>query len=406
MDANAIFVYNYNHHYFLINLVAIFLIFLGGILFFIINKYHNKMGMKIFFLLLIFHTIFSIYWYKIGVADSIGYYNTAASSTMKFTIFGGFDVFFIWALFYPLIHVLKFTFFTTTMLFNMIGFYGLIFLYLALYDYLKLEKENTKYLNYLIFLPSFSVWTGFAGKDSLIFFALSLLLYSLTNIKKRFLWAALALLLMIHVRPYMFLIASVAILLGITFSKDINKVLKGFLVLIAIALLVIGIKLVHSEQKIDVTNLEQTSNFVEGQQSPWGGGSDVNISKYNIVFKIFTFLYRPFFFDARSPIMLFSSIENLLLLIISLCFLKPTFYKNIFSEKTLFNKFNLFFFILGTVALSYANANLGTIVRKKIMVLISMISLVTIYYYKNSSSAQTVTDDKRFTSKKFISFKK
>jgi hypothetical protein len=401
MDANAIFVYALNKQYLLNNLVGLLLIFSFGILFFIFNKYHYKMKLSIFWLLMIYHTVFSIYWYKIGVADSIGYYNAAAAYKMKFTIFGGFDVFFMWALFYPLIQLFKFTFFTTTMLFNMIGFYGLIFLYLALYDYLKLEKENTKYLNYLIFLPSFTVWTGFAGKDALIFFSLGLFLYSLVNIKNKFLLAAFALLIMIHVRPYIFLIAAVALLLGITFSKNVNAVLKGFLVLIAVALLVVGIKFVKSEQKIDVTNLNQASQFIVGQQGRWGGGSDVDISNYNIVFKIITFLYRPLFFDARSLIMVLSSFENLILLIFSLCFLKPNFYKQIFSQKTLFIKFNFFFFMIATVALAYANANLGTIARKKIMVLISMLSLVIFYYSQKAAGQEKLAT----RAPKFISLK-
>lgn len=383
VDANAVFVYGFNKGYILSNSLVIFLIYICFIMIFFMSSKRKKIGMPLFILLFGYHTTLAMLMYYNGIADSIGYYNVAASSTkLTISILGKYDIFFMYALLFPLIHFLKLTYLSCTLIFNLLGFGGLIFFYLALLDYLQLENGKGTYLPYLLFFPSLSVWTGFAGKDAISFFALCLFLYALVNIKKRLLFAIVALVLLIHVRPYMFIIFSLAFLLAVVFSKDTNLFLKTILVIAAIGLLFVGQNIFAEKQNIDLTNVEQSQKLLESSQGAWGGGSDIDISNYNILLKILSFLYRPLFIDAHSIMMFLSSTENLILLIISLCFFKPKFYKIIFADKTLFAKFNFFYFIIATILLSHVNANLGTIVRKRIMVTISMMALMAIYYYK------------------------
>ncbi len=380
MDYFALRAFSFNKEYALTNIGIIFLIYFLYILLFLISDKRKQVGVGLFLALLCYHTAISMYFY--GIADSIGYYNVASSMGSLTSYWGNYDIAFMYSILFVLIHYLKLTFLSCTLIFNLMGFSGLIFFYLALLDYFKMETGKDKYLKYFLFFPTLSVWTGFAGKDAIVFLAIGMILYSLVNIKKRALFCIVALILLLHVRPYMFLIVVVAFLLASIFSKGSSLVTKTVLLAFSIGLLVLGHNIFLEKQHIDVTNIGQTEEFIEASQGAWGGGSDVDISNYNILFKVLTFLYRPFFVDVHSLMMLFSSIENLMLLIMTLCFFRPRFYKVIFAEKSLFGRFNLFFFIVATILLASATANLGTMERKKIVVTLSMISLATIYYNK------------------------
>jgi hypothetical protein len=380
MDPTLIHVYGFNKEYVISNLGIVSLVYLLFTLLFLISGKRKKVGVGLFLGLLCYHTALSMFMYHFGVADSIGYYNAGSYMTYEKTYWGNYDVGFMYSLLFMLIHYLKFTFLSCTLIFNLVGFSGLIFFYLALLDYFKMETGKGSYLRYFLLFPSLSIWTGFAGKDALSFLALGMVSYALINIKRRALYAIFALILLIHVRPYMFLIVTVSFLLAIIFSKGYSLLTKTVLLSVALGLIIAGHNIFMEKQGIDVANLQKTQEFIEGAQGVWGGGSDIDISKYNIVLKILSFLYRPFFFDVHNFMMLLSSIENLILLIVTLCLFRPSFYKTLFADKSLFGRFNLFFFIVGTILLASANANLGTIVRKKVMVTFSMLTLAAIYY--------------------------
>lgn len=385
-------VFDINRAYAAPNYLLVFFLYLAILLIYIILDRNNKIGLGLFVSLLIYHTFMSLFQsYTGGIPDAIGYYNTAANADrFTYNIFGGYDLVFMQTLLFPLIHYFKLTFLSCNLIFNLFGFAGLILFYYSLLDYLNLENGKGTYLPYLLFLPSFSFWTAFAGKDAILFFCLGLFLYSLANIKKRFILAIIALLLMLHVRPYMCIIVCLSFIMANSFNKESNLIFKVILIFAAIGLLLLGRTFYMEKQNIDITNIDQSQKAIESSQGAWGGGSDTHISNYNVPGKILTFLYRPLFIDAHSLMMVISSFENLLLLIISLCFIKVKFYKTILGDKSLYGKFNFYYFIIATTLLAYTNANLGTIVRKRIMVSISLVALVVIYYYKQKTLALNI----------------
>jgi hypothetical protein len=392
MDSNAIFVYGFNKAYSSINVLLVFGLYLIIIIFYLIFIKTNRISFVLFLSLLLYHTFISLFqYYKGGISDSIAYYNSAASaSRFTYDIFSSYDLGFMQALLFPLIHYFKLTFLSCNILFNLFGFGGLIVLYLAILDYLKLEDGKGTYIPYLLFFPSFSFWTGFAGKDAILFFSLGLFIYSIVNINKRMLFAIFALGLMLQVRPYMCIIVSLSVLMAVFSAKDSSFIAKVILIFAMTGFLLLGRNFFIEKQNIDIANIYESQKGIESTQGAWGGGSDTAISNYNIPGKLFTFLYRPLFFDAHSLMMVVSSFENLFLLIISICFLKPNIYKVILSEKSFFTKFNLYYFFIATTILSYANSNLGTIARKRIMVTISLIVLVSIYYHRRKTFSLNV----------------
>jgi hypothetical protein len=91
--------------------------------------------------------------------------------------------------------------------------------------------------------------------------------------------------------------------------------------------------------------------------------SGVDINNYNQFFKLFTFLYRPLFVDAPNLIGVFTSIEDLLYLILTLQMLKILLVH--------FKRVNSFFvilfisFLVTSLALAQITGNLGIAVRQK-----------------------------------------
>ena len=86
---------------------------------------------------------------------------------------------------------------------------------------------------------------------------------------------------------------------------------------------------------------------------------------------IFTCLYRPFIWESRKIVILFTSLESMLLLLSTLFLLYKMrffgFFKTVFN-----NKFVLFSFVLSmlfALIIGFTTYNFGTMVRYKIMLL-------------------------------------
>ena len=94
--------------------------------------------------------------------------------------------------------------------------------------------------------------------------------------------------------------------------------------------------------------------------------SGVDISNYPLPLKVFTFLYRPFFFDINGTLAIVASLENLLLLIFTLIILKKGIFKAFKSGSYLLKGF-LIYFLIGSLAFSLILGNLGIMLRQKNM---------------------------------------
>jgi hypothetical protein len=83
--------------------------------------------------------------------------------------------------------------------------------------------------------------------------------------------------------------------------------------------------------------------------------------------KLFTFLYRPLFVDSPGVMGLVTSVENLILL-----FLTVQLIMNMLQTWTKWNGFfqvGLFIFLLGALALAQVTGNLGIAIRQKAQII-------------------------------------
>ena len=101
-------------------------------------------------------------------------------------------------------------------------------------------------------------------------------------------------------------------------------------------------------------------------------GSAVDISSYSIPLKVFTYLFRPLFFDAHNFFAFVVSFENLIyLLVFFFLFSRQTI--SVFIKSPSHIKMGLVSFLGATVAFSISLGNLGIALRMKNMTMIYML---------------------------------
>ena len=371
-----------NNKYFFANFAFLVVLFLFA--FWLIYLFRKEGNLKIFILLLLYHTGMSVFYYAFQPwppLDTAAYYQFAFEAKNLYDS-SAVGKQYVSLVLYPFVKYMHLSFFSGFMLFNVIGFIGLLFFYITMKSLLNNSEKAIKFLNIIIFLPGISYWTAPISKESIMFLGITMILYSLVNLGKRFIYFSLACIFIALIRPHIFVMIIVALLIAMVFLAKTKLIQKLIFLPLLFILLVPAHSLLLQQTKLDTVDLETAEEFIEERGVNWGGGSGVDIQNYNPVFKFFTYLYRPLFVDVHSVPAALASCENLIYLIISLQMLSFKFLKFIKNEKNLFLSFNLLFFFIGAVLLSHTEGNLGTAVRHKIMIMPSLLALYLVYRAK------------------------
>ena len=378
-----------NNKYFFANFSFLLVLFL--LAFWIIYLLRKKGNPKLFVLLLLYHTGMSVFYYFFQSwppYDTSFYYLTALGSTdmSDFSHVGG-D--YVCLILYPFVKYLHLSFFSGFMLFNVIGFLGLLFFYIALKELIQGNDRAGKFLNIFFFLPGLSYWTAPISKESPVFLGIMLIFYALIKPSQRIIYFALGGLVIALIRPHVLVMIILALLVAMVFLAKTRLIQKLIVVPLLVILLVAAYPLVLERTQLETINVGIAEEFIEQQGVNWGGGSGVDIQNYNSLFKLFTYLYRPLFVDIHSVPMAIASCENLLYLLITWQLLSFKFLKFVKDEKNLFLSFNLLYFFIGAVLMSHTEGNLGTAMRHKVMIMPSLLVLFLLYRAKTQPEALT-----------------
>jgi hypothetical protein len=165
-------------------------------------------------------------------------------------------------------------------------------------------------------------------------------------------------------------------------SEGIPLIYRFLGVIFTLLVSIPGIEMFLEHARIETLDIQSAENLLQARDQYWGGGSSVDISHYNIVLRLFSFLYRPLFIDAHSISMVAASFENLILLAISLVMLLPSFIRFILKDRCLFTRFCATYFVLGTTIMAVATPNLGTAARHKQMFIPCLLALFVLYLAK------------------------
>jgi hypothetical protein len=314
--------------------ISIAIIIFGYILAFSSNNISKK-DRNILMLLWLYHLIFGVYYYFFIRADSYSYFLNAtgrmtSQDFWEYITTSGTG--FINAICFLLVNIGLSSYFSLILFFSLIGYIGMVLLYKTILSVIPTNPQwgKIQLFPFLLFLPNLHLWSVAVGKDSLLFFLIALFVYSLLHLEKRFLWLIFSVFVAYHIRPHLALILVISLGMASLFRKGVT----GF--------------------------MDQSA---EGLSY---GGSAVDISGYPYPLKVFTFIYRPFFFDINGIPSLIISFENLLLLLLTIQVFRKQPIKT-FKNAPFTVQFALCFFVLGVLVFSGVVSNVGNIIRQRNM---------------------------------------
>ncbi len=371
---------------------AIFLIFL---LFIItqgigksFRKKHPFFSGKLMNRLFAYHIFFIIVYYtyaSFNASDSRRYFHIPQRGDFSWFHFFGTGTTFIDFLAYPFLNYLNFSYEMMMVMFGWLGYIGFMYAYLFFKENIPLKIKVFKRIDLLtliLFFPNMHFWTSSLGKGSVIFLGLMMFAYSIKQPKSRLITLMLGTFIVYSVRPHMFLFIAVGTVISLlTDSKNVSMPKKVFM-----SVLMLGVLLLVQDKILGMAGLQDSENLVTGFQEfsedqaegLAQAGSGVDMSSYPLPLKLFTFWFRPLFFDAPGILGLITSVENLIYLLLFIKILKKDFIR--FVRKSPFMvKMSLIVFISGSIALSLVMSNLGIIIRQKSMVWYFL--FFVIYYY-------------------------
>lgn len=344
----------------------------------ILSQYDKKILRNLFYYHLFFGIVFFAYVSKFG-GDSTNYWFVTYFSdfTFKDVLFlmqSGSATGYMMIINYIPAKVLGISFFTGTIMYSLLGYMGFVFFYLTLKQQvpnwnklLKTKVFGVFIFPFFLFLPNMHFWTSGIGKDTLMFFSIGMFAYSIQKIGRRFIGIIIPIAITFLIRPHITLFMVSAFGMGFFFDgkrKLYQKVIMVIVAFVGFGLLLSKVQEFANIESFETDTIVAYSEKSSSNLSAGRIGSAVNISNYPLPLKIFTFLYRPLFFDGLSPLNFISSIENLFVLFFTIKVFRNSPFKKFASANFVFKGY-LLLFVMGSIAFSLILGNLGIMMRQK-----------------------------------------
>lgn len=336
--------------------------------------YNKKLLHKVFLYHLLFFGVYFAYA-SFNPSDSENYYLKALHFNGDVSVFFKSGTNFIIYLAYPFAQ-LGCSYFSVMLFFSWLGYLGFLYAYVFFKENIGVSvKVFGKYdlLGLLLFLPNMHFWSASLGKGSIIFMGLMMMTYAVKSPLQRMVPLLVGAFFVYMVRSHMLLFVIVGVLFGVLFGEEqrIGKGVKFLLLVAAIGFLSFGMQTV-----LGVAQLEDSENLIEDFQqfsSTRAGelaksGSGVDMTNYPLPLKLFTFWFRPLFVDSPGALGLFSSVENLLYLLLFAKICNRRFWR-FFIRSPYLVKMAALTFLLTSIALTFVMSNLGIIMRQKAQVM-------------------------------------
>lgn len=263
------------------------------------------------------------------------------------------------------------------LLFNIVGYLGLIPLASALQTVTKNGSGQIKRLSMLfLYLPGLSFWSAAIGKDAVTFMGSGLAVWAVLDLSRRAPAFVLSVLLFLAPRPHMAGMLLLAFLIALVVSPRLSNQKRIVLIAFAAPISILGVQFGLSYAGLGVTDSPgEIADYFESRQSHnLEGGSSVNIADMSIVVRMFTYLFRPLLFDANGLLGMVVSFENLLLLTL----LVSVFFRRGGNRSSLSNFERVFLVVFVSASwfvLANTTANLGIAIRQKLMFMPMLIVL-------------------------------
>ena len=328
------------------------------------TKINQKIGIFSLVMGLVHFIItFASYGFILGsVADAKHYYSESVSITDWGLSYLSNGTSFIVFLNYMLVQWLQLSFLGCFLVFSFISYLGCLKLFDVIID-LTDRKYNVSYLFLLLIGTHF--WTVSLGKDALMFYAMCCLCYNIYFDKPRSHYI-LPLMLIGFIRLHVLIFVLVGGGVSYVFTNKKIKTQTKFV----FAGLVLGALLFLIPfflKEIAVTNISDIEGKLQSSMNAnVEGGAGIDLKDANLIVKWFSYMFRPFVFEARNPMFLVSALENLVWLYIFFIIIRGLFFDKIKTNYILWSYIGII--LACTLPLAYTLANFGISMRQKIMI--------------------------------------
>lgn len=262
------------------------------------------------------------------------------------------------------------SFFDYFLLFQAIGFWGILFIMRAFDDiHEELGQPIFKYLYLILFLPGLHYWTSSIGKDAMMFFAVALCMWAALRLQSRYLPFGAGVAIAVVVRPHIALLLLISLALTVLFARKTSLLMRAALTAVVLAGVASVAGLVEGlVYGLNFSSADSMSEVLESKsQVTEESGGDMSIMGASFPVKLFSLLFRPFFVDANGAFGYVASLENATLLVLFLILLFRSGTALSMARSTMFARFAFFFFCLVTLLLALFNYNVGLGLRQKMM---------------------------------------
>ncbi|RVU81350.1 hypothetical protein EOL70_27410 [Leucothrix sargassi] len=346
----------------------------------------KKVDINIVIILFLWHTFFSLFYYFFtlsNAADAVRYYYNSLGENLKLYPGSPF-IYYFSSLFSK---GLGANYFNVTLVYNLFGILGLIFLFLSFKKYL--ERLSWIWVC-LLFIPSMSFWSAGLGKDAISFFSVCLFLYTITTNKKIHILLPVSFFFMFMVRPHIALMMIVSFVIYFIIRSRVHLLVKLIILPIIFSALIFSSSFVQQYVGLEEASVDAVSGYVDQRQGyNQSGGSSIDLQSMSYPMQMFTYVFRPLPFDAHSALALFTSIENTILLVLFLYVL----FKNKFRPHSFIEGKNAWLFIYAFLTcsiLAITTANLGIATRQKWMFMPIFLYLLIYAFYQYKQNRRVI----------------
>lgn len=339
------------------------------------NK-HRVLSTSLMNWLYLYHMLFWLIYYIVASfspSDSKKYFGfTSTYNQSWFSLFEA-GTSFMYFLAYPFTNVLGFNYAVAMVLFAWFGYIGFLYFYAFFEENLKVpvKIKGYKVVTLLLFLPNMHYWTSSLGKGAVVFVGIAMFAYAMKEPQRRLLTLLAGSFIVYFVRPHVFLFLALGSGVGyFTGRKNVPFYQKA---MVCVAFIVGGVALYDQVVAFAGLNEENVLSSFETYTSEQSdrleeGGSGVDINSYPLPLKLFTFWFRPLFFDVGNPLGYYVSIENVFYLYLTAQLFDKDFIPYL-KRSTALVKMSLVTFLSSSVALSFVMGNLGIVIRQKSQVM-------------------------------------
>jgi len=298
---------------------SVVLILLFSYVFYLLRKIikkTNSKNLKLYFVVVtIMHFMislaFAFFIDNFNIPDAIKFYSDAQEESSWLALFN-IGSSFISFLIYPFVK-LGVSREVLFLVFSTISFKGFL-VYFELIGLKRLEKIN-KFLLLAFLFPSLHLWTGFLGKEPLLFLLMALLIKNI-SLKKYNLSLVLMFVLIFLIRPHVFFVLVFSLVIVFLFEKNISQKLKRNVILTAVFSVLIFIPVfLFFFLRIETLNFTSLQSYYTSFMEITAnlGRSSVSIESTTIFSRIFYLIFMPLpiVYNIKNELQFVAALENI-----------------------------------------------------------------------------------------------